>query len=789
MIKLDQVFARLEPYRVLSDLAMPISARDGCGTFEYQGEPFWFDRYKVVSCRRASKFVAGDIVDFIHHLKGAKAVDWVLHHYPLDTVVDAEILRRQLQRRRQQLHAVLSLQDNLTQHPERYPDAMLWLRQRQLNVAGLRQVIYAASSAELMELSETLDLQDLKTLPADRAWLVIPYFSDWDQVATLRLEPATVGDTRWWDIRPAAHAWGGLQHFRPGDQVPRVHSSVVDGLQQLCQSNDQQTQQAHLWVKFTPEVDRRGRQLAQLESKLTSTTGIPQLAKLAKLTQKLLVQSNGQQLDWLTVIKQQLQQSLTEGYGLAARLLVEEIKSDRTLCHQLGLWLDQQNPQWGRRFREQTQTHLRLIRGKDVITDSAAGYLISRGQEEQRMTNFRLQVDSTVWFQDNDEIWHEARVLSGDQEFALRFSRQTAGRGDLLESVAASAVLRSGKAAPTPVLFDAGHKKHLAAVVAAQIAEAPKVEGLKVLGWHGGRLTTPGWRTGPLGVETPPKFAHPANDLLKSFSFQPLPRVRTANPEDPLELLALLAGLLARGQRGALTAPQPVRRTTLGMAAMAQLAQGWGQLGVVHPKLNQRGGQRRPFDADDIQGLPLWLELTQDAADQTIYPGIYLSEQGLEITTEVVDLAAATAGMLQALASSLLLRASEHSMPAEANWQRIVFEGRTLLQQRLPGPWDQIRIPELACRTLLWRLGLDQLNQHFVLSQPGRITWNRDGMDRDLAARMLTELQQRTELVIEGLEVHLPVKVFNELVEENLGVAPTVDRLKAPLGQVRVRTV
>lgn len=229
-----------------------------------------------------------------------------------------------------------------------------------------------------------------------------------------------------------------------------------------------------------------------------------------------------------------------------------------------------------------------------------------------------------------------------------------------------------------------------------------------------------------------------------------------------------------------------VRNDEAGRQTLSRLAAVFGQQLPIIPKLNARAGLRRPFDLDDVNGLPLWIDLDADTAARLVCPAFYLSESGVSSTSSP-DFASAAAGVVQVLVQSLLQRAPVYNMPNAAGWDRLVFEGRQLLLERCTGPWEQLKTDQSGLRRLLWRCGLDRLPEHFSLAEGPWIRLHRQDMtkaeQRELQEECLT-LGAR----VDGLDLLLPLNLFNQLVEENLGVRPTVERLRPKVGVARLAT-
>lgn len=799
MSNLNQVFSSLEPYRVLAALAMPISTRDGMGHFTCQDVPYWFDRRKVVALE-PSPFTAGDVVDFTTWRLGLReGIAWLVEKFatslPVHLQVDVGALARQAQRRQQHLAAVLKLAENLTFRPEHYHDASLWLRRHGLDRTALLRVIYAAKGKELNELRTKLQLEP-KHLPETKVYIVTPYFADWDQVAALRIEPA-VGEAApsWWKLDEAAHSWMGLHAMPPNaDQVVvRTDRDLV--LRHIVHSHEEQSAHHQLQVRWTPENFEPAR---RFDSLLASVPGedARTIIQIARLAGKLSVlRSDNTPIDWRAQLYQQLQVSLRQhGYGYETKTLVDVLKDDRSICLHIQDKLAVQHPEWVDQFRQQISPMTKVTRGSFVLAETHAGYTLAKsgGSQEQLITNFLLKVDQNIWFDGSDELWHAGRLVIDNQEFPVKFSRRSAGKGDELEGIAASVVQRSGKPmVRTPVLFDTAHKKHLSTLVSHQIANAARVEGVRQLGWNaaGTRFTTTAWRASALGVEPPPGFRHPSNLLLeRHFTTGTLVLNNTISLEDPLELLAAVIAMLARSLRGVEVQPQAIHSGPESRLALERLVAAFGQRLAVSPKMNQRSGLRRPFDPDDLNGLPLWIETESEIAARLVCPSFYLSDAGVELTS-TPGFTGRVAWVCQQMVQSFLQQPVTHSMPNEASWNRLVFEGRQLLLDRCSGPWDQIELEQLTWRRLLWSTGLDRLGDRFTLDGAW-VRLSRQDLSREDQRAIQEELMTLNAGVkIDGLELVLPLGLFNRLVEENLGVRPTVERLKPAVETERLATV
>lgn len=801
MADLNQVFSLLEPYRVLAALAMPISTQSGTGQFVLNGHTYWFDRTKVVALDSQAPFVAGDIVDFVTHRMGlSEGMQWLITRFreqlPQHLPIDLPTLMRQADRRQRHLKAVLRLGDNLSLHPNSFPEAMLWLRHHRLDRAAITRALYAAKGKELNALKVCIDMDKGRPLPDTKTYIVIPYFGDWDSVAALRVEPADGStDAQWWELNLTTHAWLGLQAGSPKAAQRVIHGDWLETLKHINHNHGHQGPDQHLQVRqFT--ADRVGRKLTSAAVAETDRLGARTTIQMSRLTDRLEVtRGNRPAIDWRLHLYEQLQRRLmSEGYTLQTETLVDELKDDPNLCAFVAQKLSAQHPEWSKEFRKQTNPMLKVVRGNVTILETPAGYVMSKAgnDREQLITNFLVKLDQNVWFENSDELWHSGRVVLSGQEFLIKFSRRSSGKGDELEGVASAAVLRSRRQdVKTPVLFDPSHKKHLAAIVSHQVASAPRIEGIRQLGWNtqGTRFTATGWRASALGVEPPPAFQHPGNLLLlRHFTATPVPSGNTISRDEPLALVAVTVAMLARSLKGVEVQPQPVFNNEAGRETLTRLVAVFGQQAPAAPKMNSRAGLRRPFDIDDINGLPIWLDLDPDTASRMVCPSFYLSEAGVELSSTPA-FGPASVWIVQSIVQSLLQRPARHAMPAEASWHRLAFEGRQLLQERCSGPWEAIEVDGQAWRRLLWRCGLEKLSDRFQLSGQF-IRLNRQDLPRLEQQALLEEsLLLDSSVKVEGLDLILPLRLFNQLVEENLGVQPTIERLRPKAGEERLATV
>lgn len=781
---------------------MAISIQNGQGQFEHQGRHYWFDHRKIVRLDAEGPFSAGDAADFAAHLMGAPAaVRWLRHHFreQLPDGLDSrfDLLVRQITRRQARLKQILDLEGNLRTRPEQYPDASLWLRHRGYTRDAMHRVLYAAKGRELNQLRLALDLPDtVRPLPEHSTWMVLPYFSDWDTINCLRLEPVVDAPGVIWELDPSAHAWLGLQAVPPQQQRPVLHLKLRDALTLQQRSHDRQQPVTHLQVRLQADL-QPARRFAHAEV-WTGTNELEarQIIQMARLADRFQVVRADQSLpmDWKQHLFDQLHSRMSkDGFNFETRMLVEQLRDSPDLCRFITDRLNISRPEWVQPFRQHSATQTRLVRGNQVLAETSGGYTIAHlgGNQEQLISNFTIRLDQNIWFSDNSELWHAGRVLLDGLEYPVSFSRRTASKGDELEGVASAAVVRAGvRDGRTPVLFDRAHKRQLTTLINHQIATAPRAEGLRQLGWSndGARFTTAIWRVDGLGVSTAPEFWHPANLVLQRCFGRAVPALRAPQPSDPLALLALLSANLARSQKGVSNLPVAVRNQPEDQATIQAVFAALGQSTAVSPKINPRSNPKRPFDPEDLNGLPLLLDLDPEHADRTRWSGCYLADSGLVPGVLTDNLAGAVAQVLQTLLVSLALRPATYPMPAEAGSARLLFEGVQLLKERCPGPWDTLALDQPTWRRLLWSAGLDGLASCFTLEPPNVV--HLVGRERRELQALFEELQPAGASVrLEGDLLQLPLDTFNELVLENLGVLPTIERLQPDVSHPRLVTV
>lgn len=793
MLSLSQIWPTLEPYRVLADLAMPISSTPAGFHTEVAGEPFWFDRTSVVSLSRESKFIAGDLFDFLAFRMGAaEAVDHLQRNYAtlseptLRGQCPASVMTDMLTQQRRGFESLMGLRSNFAKLAE-FPEAALWMRARDLTPVHLHRTLMVSRGAALNEILHLVGSAALK--PKD-AFIAMPYFSDWHAVSWLRLENATsTEDTKWIEVNPSRHSWLGLHTLVPGQHAV-VHERTGQTLRaQSWHMDHGQRETSHLHLKVSSLSTIPGRSLPGLVFLASDAPDLQLMTELGQITPELRIGDISaattvapveSSITWddyaMSLLRDRMHRE--GGYLHQTRALVEQLKADRHVCDKMGAWLEKlQDQRWFRMFKDQTRRPQTFHRGPHTILETKEGYAIRRtGSIHQHLfTNFTIQVDRNVWFPDTQELWHDGRVVIGDNECGIRFSHHAAGKAEQLEHISTSAVLRAGRKHDLPVIIDPAARKHLVFAVTQQIASRPRTEGIRQMGWNESRtrFSTTRWRAAATGAEPVTPFYHPGNDILeRCFTFDEPPSDRKKITRAGLVLVAVFSAMIARTMRRLPVKPLPIHQNTAGASLLAGLFRQIGQVNPAIPRLEQRG-TRGGFDEQNISGLPLWLAPpTMEAAEKLRCPGFYLADAGPVFDEES---GFGDAGhWIPMLAVSLLQRPETALLPDNPNWDRLVFEGRQLLLTRLSLaefdiPMARLElfrhlVSDLPAAEFARRVTYDLTSQHGVVEFDSI-------KDRN---QVLQEMQDGgvTVLTMSGRNLAVPMEWLNNFLAENLSSLP-----------------
>jgi hypothetical protein len=135
------------------------------------------------------------------------------------------------------------------------------------------------------------------------------------------------------------------------------------------------------------------------------------------------------------------------------------------------------------------------------ITTTANGYICeykdNTGQnisDKIAITNFLIKIDNNIMFPNNDDILHQGKLIMGDIEYPLSFYKsELKKQNDTIEQIALKAFAKTTSTIITdvqsesgymlPVIFDPTFSNALYTIIKHEINHAPSKYGVSTIGW------------------------------------------------------------------------------------------------------------------------------------------------------------------------------------------------------------------------------------------------------------------------------------------------------------------
>ncbi len=324
-------------------------------------------------------------------------------------------------------------------------------------------------------------------------------------------------------------------------------------------------------------------------------------------------------------------------YSPQVAAMVESLQSDPPVLNTLLRHLEGTNhKELVERIRQQLEAQEFFFVDRMRIGETSSGYVIDNSETgfSSPFTNFLIQLDYSVWFQERGETYYGARVTLDGNSIPFLISNEERLNPQIILTKAQQAVNQTGMNKKLPMITDPTFQNRLVAVIAQQTEGKPKFIGVELLGWNATktRFISPSWEAGVSGLQRTSKILHPRAKIIpRYFGFQDVQILRDYSPAiaQARSLIALIAATLTRAFLNQQTPTIKILRSSQSLRLLKAVFRPLGQVMPI-----ELGSKRRQVEQilskGELCGYPIFVTCPDDTAlDGLNYPLFLLGDSGL----------------------------------------------------------------------------------------------------------------------------------------------------------------
>lgn len=632
-LSFQTIFRGLNPYTVASDLGLEIRHGGPANQACYVRHPSLNEDVVITTTGFASKstagqFIAGDSFDFLASILGGyrQAVHHVLTRYShvadntfgVNLMAFADYFETSLQLRREGFMRLVALRDNLTETPNLYSDAAQWLQGRQIETEAATAMVYAARGEELARVLNhpAFDEPQLKFNPFEQ-YLVMPFFRDYHECGVIQIQSVYRDDDQQFLNLNGGHGFFGLHNCPPDQPDVQVFRNVNTCLEAQGFLFRRAMTAGAVAIPFGFVHGQRPKRPGGI---FVLDDQVPDLGRMVFCRQafdRFMVSHHGliglnldgiAAMGWHDYLRHQLSESIhaERGCGRRTLALLDAMKSDHAGCDHILKWLSTQNqPGILTKVRERIGAHRQYRFDRIEVSEHNFGYSSRKvgGDNDTPFTNFTVQFERNLWFNETEEWFHQGQVTISGRAFPVSIDQATARNANHLEDAMITAVLKHGGAdCGIPKITDPSMKRRLVQLVSHQVGCAPTLNGIKRIGWDAKKrqFVTPCWQATALGLTTTSRVGYPGSEALSYFNFHPVALTTSTElvPSPAKAWLSLLAAIVARVIAGQVTPAIAIRRTPEARHLLHALFLGLGQSSAIPITTSDKNRPIHPFELE-----------------------------------------------------------------------------------------------------------------------------------------------------------------------------------------------
>lgn len=814
--KVQHVF-RVEPYRILMDLGVEVTQKEGrffVPNPMRPGTTMWLDGRSLVSSDPQCEIVACGIFDFARYHLGSygDVIDFLLEHYQTNAQVTPgtaiaalkPTFVESLKGERELFESVINLRNRMNSD-ENLLDSRMWCQHRGLSSKHGWRSFYITRKSDLLPFLGS-DPENPVQLEGEH-FIVFPYFINPHTPAWLKIQPIHSKKSVTITLNKSQHAFYGLHTCLADTREIRVYNDHLAA--QIAYSSE--AHMAHVLIGcvhigFSAVQETNDYKLRSGVFVKTPRATFGQMAQANAAVEKMLVTSGSEEdasLDLVSARAQTwpayvlaestrlLQEEGTEAFSLMS--MIDVIREDRSMCEMLIRHLEQVD---AKEVISRIQAHLKAnqtynLAGMQVV-ETPNGYVAKRKNASSPFTNFIIKFEHNVRFEDADDpMMHCGRCVINGEEFPVAIPSRLKLKPAEIPNICLNAITRSGitdQAGLFPQIVDSTLARRLTDVLNIQTAKIKvSLLGIKRLGWNDSRtkFVTPRWEVTAQGVGATSRIPYPHSKFLQShYDFHEYNVVMNTERITPTinTLMCLLASGVVRSFLHLAVPPVEIMRAPNAIGLLHAIFMAFGQSQPI-PFGSQRRSAQNILTKENLSGYPVF-GMASDAqvVSGLSYPVFLVSDTGLPFhDTMDQTLFEQTMGYTQDLMSRLVLFClrNPHQMhsliPSEFEPQQkeMITEGKHILERCLQiGKINIFETDLPVFENMMASVPVDKVQDFFRYDMPTQCVYIRmRKFPNVLRKPLVDELQVRNaEVRLHGLHyVACPAVFFMDLLEAFYG--------------------
>lgn len=792
--KVQYVF-RIEPYRILLDLGVPVTQENGRFFVPHPKDPkarMLLDGRSLVSSSLTCDVVACSLFEYIRLQLGSYSatLDFLIERYhqnaqatpgtSLAALKPAFI--EDLKGERKDFEAVLKLRNRMLEN-ENLLDSFLWCRRRGISVKHGWRSFYLARRADLIPFMDSDDTRDVKL--EDEHYLVFPYLVDPHTYGWLKVQSATTKTNFTIPLQKTSHAFYGLHTCLPSVSEIRVYADPV--VAQLAYSSEVEMINESLGCVHVGHMgvsDTNSYKIDEAVFVQTSGANFGQMAQARTAINKMRVSSASAEdptleclldrsVTWTAHVLSETDRLIqAEGVESAEfRSLLDVIRTDRDLCGVLLRRIEkQQTPEIVARIRQHLNANQTYSIGGMEIIETPNGYVAKRKNTSVPFTNFTIRIDQNVHFEgDETDTIHCGRVIMHGQEFPIVIPNRIMDRKPAdIPGICLTSIVKAGmgdQAGFFPQIVDSTLSRRLGEVLKQQAEPKGTCHGVRRLGWNDerSRFTTPCWAMTVRGEAPTSRIPYPFSNFLQAhydfreYSYVPgkdlvTPHVNT--------FICMIASGLVRSFLHLMVPPVAIMRNPASIDLLHALFRPFGQSTAI-PFGAQRRVIQNVLSKENLAGYPVFgIAANSEMVSGTSYPIFLIADNGVPfhegMTDEVyVEVAGYAKSIYAGILSQCLRNPTQMHLliPSEDEPQikDMIREGKRIVEHCLGIPSFSIFESQMPLfEMMLGNVPVDQVGDFFRYDMPTNCIYIKMRKFSSFSRREVVD-----ELASKNSEVHL----------------------------------
>ncbi len=685
----QEVFPSLSPHQVVVGLELPVEEMDGLLFALLPGHPeheLQIDNTEFVGVTYYTPKPAYSVFDFLECYFGSydEAINHVITEYFHLATIPSWMLSgirdqmvQDLKDQRDQFDDILALSTPFRSQSTNLSRAAMYCRRLGLEWHEAARMFSVARGEDVNRVLHYSRRQVPPLDPEELYW-IFPYFKNRYTFALLEIHDESGKSVRTVKLNSSRFLYFGLHTLLPNLRQIRVFDSREGAMEMhghATEMGEYGIGSLHVLTDSKLEVtDPPFEAGVFVLSEKTEFTTLAQIRdafqdfEIADAQFRFNFEETFPTIPWRDYVLKKSLEILREEGDCWPRLsaMVESLKNDGEVLKALiGQLEDLKQIEIVERIRKQLDPQQVFTVGTMRVSATPEGYFATSSETgvSTQLTNFVIQFEATIWFDESNGIYCMGSVILQGQQFPFLapIERMLKPKGLLAQIQQATRDTGISEPISPPVIMSSRLQNKLVSAIAQQVAVKPKRVGVDRLGWNRNksRFMTPCWEAKEAGLQPTSKIFYPKYKLLaRCFRFREYPAIQDVSLATPQAryLIALLVASITRAFLNLETPRVMIMRSAHSLALLQAVFAPLGQYLPV-----ELGAKRRlvqtALSAPHFLRYPLYVTCANPSAlEGSNYPLFLFSETGALLHEPLPDPAVGQiAGVSQHLISSLIL--------------------------------------------------------------------------------------------------------------------------------------